>query len=128
MFGGSSCCSYGNERLVIEGGRGMNVCKARMGFGSILCRCLPLVLKAMTKMIKIANQIILKIFKSICSYYQTRLARSLQTNSLRDNQQDTRLASDSACDTRLDLHSCFGKVWVQSKRLRLHESSRFDES
>lgn len=52
MFGGSSCCSYGNKRLVIKGGRGGNVCKARMGFGCIVCRGLPLVLKAMNKMKK----------------------------------------------------------------------------
>lgn len=72
MFGGSSCCSYGNKRLVIDGGMGRNVCKARMGFGCIVCRGLPLGLKAMTKMKKIArhliaNQIILKLFNSICS-------------------------------------------------------------
>lgn len=71
MFGGSSCFSYRNKRLVIEGGMGGNMCKARVGFG-IVCRGLPLVLKAMTKMKKIArhliaNQIIRKLFKSICS-------------------------------------------------------------
>lgn len=114
MFDGSSCCSYGNKRLVIEGGRGGNVCKARMGFSCIVCRGLPLVLKAMTKMKKIArhliaNQIILKLFKSICSLSdpaRSRPTRYATTSNILDSHQTQLATPDSTRTLALGKFGC----------------------